>query len=148
MQVQQQYQMFHLLKDLDINIVYHQNTGKDKSKQRDFNFVVKGKDLAISIFILLIATLIGILFHHLGFSEANTITVYILSVLITAITTSNRIYSLVSSILSVLIFNFMFTNPRFTLAAYGSGYPVTFAIMLIAAFITSTLAIRIKQQYE
>lgn len=138
--------LLNLLKDLDINIVYHQNTGKDKSKQRDFNFVVKGKDLAISIFILLIATLIGILFHHLGFSEANTITVYILSVLITAITTSNRIYSLVSSILSVLIFNFMFTNPRFTLAAYGSGYPVTFAIMLIAAFITSTLAIRIKQQ--
>ncbi|MFQ7171993.1 MAG: DUF4118 domain-containing protein [Thomasclavelia ramosa] len=69
------------------------------------------------------------------FSEANTITVYILSVLITAIATSNRIYSLVSSILSVLIFNFMFTNPRFTLAAYGSGYPVTFAIMLIAALL-------------
>ena len=67
--------LLNLLKDLDINIVYHQNTGKDKSKQRDFNFVVKGKDLAISIFILLIATLIGILFHHLGFSEANTITV-------------------------------------------------------------------------
>ena len=40
----------------------------------------------------------------------------------------------------------MFTNPRFTFAAYGSGYPVTFAIMLIAAFITSTLAIRIKKQ--
>ena len=95
----------------------------------------------------MIATLIGILFHHLGFSEANTITVYILSVLITAITTSNRIYSLVSSILSVLIFNFMFTNPRFTLAAYGSGYPVTFAINADSRFYyEQTLAIRIKQQ--
>ena len=138
--------LLNLLKDMDVNIVYHQSVEGDKEKKRSFDFIFKGKDLVVSVLILLGATLIGILFHHLGFSEANTITVYILSVLITAITTSNRFYSLISSILSVLIFNFMFTNPRFTLAAYGSGYPVTFVIMLLAAFITSTLAIRIKQQ--
>lgn len=137
-------QLLKMLQDIDLNIVYHKKTNQQYKKR--YHFVFKGRDFFISVLSLLIATIIGVLFHHLGFSEANTITVYILSVLITAISTSERIYSLVSSILSVLVFNFMFTNPRFTLAAYGSGYPVTFAIMLIAAFITSTLAIRIKQQ--
>lgn len=137
-------QLLKMLQDIDLNIVYHKKTNQQYKKR--YHFVFKGRDFFISVLSLLVATVIGVLFHHLGFSEANTITVYILSVLITAISTSERIYSLVSSILSVLVFNFMFTNPRFTLAAYGSGYPMTFAIMLIAAFITSTLAIRIKQQ--
>lgn len=137
-------QLLKMLQDIDLNIVYHKKTNQQYKKR--YYFVFKGRDFFISVLSLLVATIIGVLFHHLGFSEANTITVYILSVLITAISTSERIYSLVSSILSVLVFNFMFTNPRFTLAAYGSGYPMTFAIMLIAAFITSTLAIRIKQQ--
>lgn len=137
-------QLLKMLQDIDLNIVYHKKTNHQNKKR--YHFVFKGRDFFISVLSLLAATIIGVLFHHLGFSEANTITVYILSVLITAISTSERIYSLVSSILSVLVFNFMFTNPRFTLAAYGSGYPVTFGIMLIAAFITSTLAIRIKQQ--
>lgn len=137
-------QILKLLPNINLNVVYHQ-------EQKNFNFhcpkiILKTKDFILSITILLIATLIGILFHQLGFSEANTITVYILSVLVTAIATSNRIYSIVSSILSVLIFNFLFTTPRFTLTAYGSGYPITFIIMLAAAFITSTLAIRMKQQ--
>ena len=133
------------LQDLDVNVVYHQDPLKQEPKRKN-KFIFKISDLLISSLVLLLATLIGILFHHLGFSEANTITIYILGVLIIAVTTTNRVYSLVSSILSVVIFNFMFTNPRFTFAAYDSGYPVTFGIMLIAAFITSTLAIRINQQ--
>lgn len=137
-------QILKLIPDVDLNVVYHQYPKKNTFKYPKFIF--KAKDFILSVIILLLATLIGVLFHHLGFSEANTITVYILSVLVTAIATSNRAYSIISSILSVLIFNFLFTNPRFTLAAYGSGYPVTFIIMFIAAFITSTLAIKMKQQ--
>ena len=58
--------------------------------------------------------------------------------------TNNRQYSLVSSIVSVFIFNFLFTDPRFTLHAYDKGYPVTFLIMFLAALITSSLAIKLK----
>lgn len=139
-------QILETLEDLDVNIVYHQNVNSDEIKINKNTFAYQSSDLLISVVVLLLATLIGMLFHYLGFSEANTITVYILGVLIIAVTTSNRIYSLISSILSVLIFNFIFTNPRFTFAAYDSGYPVTFVIMFLAAFITSTLAIRLNQQ--
>lgn len=103
-------------------------------------------DLIISVSFLIISTLIGYLFSRLGFTEANIITVYILAVLLISILTKHRIYSLISSIVSVILFNFFFTAPHFTLRAYSSGYPATFAIMFISAFISSTLAIKLKSQ--
>lgn len=102
-------------------------------------------DVVKSILFLCIATALGFVFYKLSFSEANIITVYILSVLLTAVVTSRRIYSLISSVVSVLTFNYFFTEPRFTLNAYDAGYPATFIIMFIAAFLTGTLAVKIKQ---
>ncbi|MGN0983468.1 MAG: DUF4118 domain-containing protein [Gemmiger sp.] len=96
--------------------------------------------------ILLGATLLSLLFHQLGFTDANIIMVYILGVLLTSIATSHRVYSLVSSVASVFIFNYLFTVPRFSLTAYGTGYPVTFVVMFLTAFITGTFAIRYKEQ--
>ena len=132
--------------NLDIYVIPDHTTVSYRERKRNSEkkrFLAS--DILISIGILIAATLIGYIFYHLGFSEANIITVYILGVLITAVVTTRRIYSLVSSILSVLIFNFFFTVPRFTLKAYDSGYPATFLIMFLAAFITGTLAVKIKQ---
>lgn len=102
-------------------------------------------DVFKSIFILIGVSVIGLLFRHLGFAEANIITVYVLGVLITSVVTTYQIYSLISSLVSVLVFNFLFTEPKFTFQAYGQGYPVTFLIMFLAALLTGTLAIRLKK---
>lgn len=96
--------------------------------------------------ILLVSTVIGSGFSYLGFSDANIITVYILGVLITSIATNGRIYSIVSSLLSVIIFNFLFIEPLFTLHATGAEYPITFLITFIAAFLTGSLTMRVKNQ--
>ncbi|ASA21488.1 sensor histidine kinase [Paenibacillus donghaensis] len=103
-------------------------------------------DTAITLGILTGCTLIGLWFYFLGFREANIITVYILGVLLNAMLTKGRLYSAVTSLLSVLVFNYFFTEPYFSLQAYGSGYPVTFLVMLTASFITSTLTMRVKEQ--
>jgi two-component system sensor histidine kinase KdpD len=103
-------------------------------------------DTAKSIALLLICTLIGFLFTYWNFSIANIIIVYILGVQLNAIVTRGRIYTVVSSILSVLIFNYFFTEPRFSFQATDPGYPVTFMVMLAAALITSTLTKRVKEQ--
>jgi two-component system sensor histidine kinase KdpD len=101
-----------------------------------------------SVSILTGATLLSMLFHRLGFTDPNIIMVYILGVLLISITTSHRIYGLISSIASVLLFNFIFTVPRFSFAAYGTGYPVTFVVMFLTAFITGTFAGRCKEQAD
>ncbi len=103
-------------------------------------------DTVKSLAILILSTLIGLWFDYLGFSEANIITIYILGVLLNATVTKGRIYSAVSSVMSVLVFNFFFTDPRFSFQAYGSGYPITFVVMLSAALITGTLTKRVKEQ--
>lgn len=104
------------------------------------------KDAGKTIAILALCTLMGSWFQHLGFREANIITVYILGVLLIAMVTRGRICSIVSSVLSVLIFNFFFTEPYYSLQAYDSGYPVTFIIMLTASFIMGTLTTRVREQ--
>lgn len=103
-------------------------------------------DMAKTLAIFTATTLLGLWFYELGFSEANIIALYILCVLVTSLLTRGRTYSLVISIAGVLIFNFLFTEPRFSLEAYDSGYPVTFLIMFLAAFIASTLATGMKKQ--
>lgn len=60
--------------------------------------------------------------------------------------TGSRIYGAAASFFSVLLFNFFFTVPRFTLQFNDPGYAVTFAIMFAASFITSTLTVRAQRQ--
>ncbi len=103
------------------------------------------KDLLKSIAVLAAVTCIGVAFSELDFSEANIMMVYILGVLITSIITSGRLYSIASSVASVLVFNFFFTDPYFTFRAYDTGYPATFLIMFLVAFISSSLATRLKK---
>lgn len=132
--------------NLDIYIIPDKVSTPYKTllKKKRYTYTFSWIETLKSFTILMISTLIGLIFHKMGFSEVNIITLYILGVLLTSITTTNKIYSLVASILSVLIFNFFFTEPRFTLTAYDNGYPVTFIIMFLAAFITGTLTMKIK----
>ena len=102
------------------------------------------RDIGKSILVLLIATLVGQSFQALGFTEANIITVYILGVLIVSVITTNQLCSLLSSIVGVLVFNFFFTDPRFTLHFNDPGYAVTFVIMFMASVLTGSLAARLK----
>lgn len=103
------------------------------------------KDTGKMLGILAAATLLGELFSRLGFGETNIVTVYILGVLLTATWTEGRLYGILSSLLSVLTFNFFFTEPYFSLDAHPS-YVITFFIMFLSSFLTSSLTIRIKTQ--
>ena len=126
----------HIIPDTDIIPEYK------TLKARSHSF--SAYDLTVSIAVLIAATLIGYAFRQLGFTEANIITVYLLGVLLISIFTAHRLCSLISSAVSVILFNFFFTDPNFTLKAYSSGYPATFIIMFTAAFIASSIAIKMK----
>ncbi len=95
---------------------------------------------ALTGLLLLLSTALGYIFHTLNFTDANTITVYMLGVLITALVSKNYICSGTFSLASVLLFNFLFVEPRLSFKAYESGYPVTFAIMLVVSLVVGTLA--------
>ena len=117
---------------------------EEKKEKIKNSLVFSAADIMKCTGILTAASCVGYLFDQLGFAEANIIMVYVLAVLIISVVTVNRIYSFVASIVSVLIFNFLFTYPEFTLYAYEQGYPVTFLIMFAAALLTGTLAAKLK----
>lgn len=119
---------------------------KELQAKKSAGHLLNGADVIKSIGMIVLASALGFGFWKMGMSEANIIMVYILGVLFTSVITTHRIYSIVASIVSVFVFNFLFTEPRYTLLAYDKDYPVTFITMLVAALLTGTLAIRLKKQ--
>ncbi len=138
--------LIELAPHLDIYII-PDISGENKKKGAPVNRSVvlpSIKDLGITFAGLVLVTAFGFLLDQLGFTEANIITVYILGVLLTALFTRNSVCSILSSAASVLLFNFLFAEPRLDFRAYETGYPMTFAITMLAALITSTMAKRLE----
>lgn len=136
------------LTDLDIYIIpdhqplYKKRLGKLRVPKARFTW----KDTGIMLAALLLSSMVGFGFYCAGFSESNIITIYILGVLMTAVWTNGHYYGAIESLLSVAVFNFLFTEPRFTFQANDPSYPVTFLIMLFSSIIAGSLASRVKAQ--
>lgn len=127
----------YVIPDGSVNDSYH-------LKKMKLSGLISIKDMGKSILVLLIGTLICYIFYLLGVTEANIIAVYIFGVLVTSIITSNRFYGLITSLVSVLVFNFFFTIPRFTFHFNDPDYLVTFTIMFMVAILTGSLATKLK----
>lgn len=139
--------LIELTPELDIHII--------PDSRADSRFALKHReamhapsvtpfDLIKSFLILLLATLVGFVFYELGFTEPNIMTLYILGVMLISIFTKSAICSFFASFVSVIAFNFFFTEPRFTLQVYDNGYPVTFLVMFFASLLTGSLAAKLK----
>uniref|UniRef100_UPI00344EDA8B sensor histidine kinase KdpD n=1 Tax=Carnobacterium TaxID=2747 RepID=UPI00344EDA8B len=137
-----------LAPDIDIYIIPDSNSAI--KRETKFKFMKPPKfsveDTIKTLLILASSTLIGFLFEWMQFDFTNIIIIYILGVQINAVVTKGKLYSVVSSVLSVLAFNYFFTSPRFTFEVFNSSYPITFLVMLAAGLITSSLTKRIKEQ--
>lgn len=131
----------HIIPDAALDTEYRQPRFISPDK-----FVPQLGDLLLTALLLAAATVLGSAFLKSGFTESSIITVYLLSVLLISVFTRGYTCSSISAVLGVVLFNFFLTEPRLTLHAYGSGYPVTFATMLAASVITGTLASRLKDQ--
>ncbi len=133
--------------DVDVYII--PDSAVDIKERRNklletFNIRPTLKDTVVTMLLLVAATCVGLIFTLFGFSESNIITVFILGVLIVSVFTMSPIYSAISSLASVLLFNYFFIEPKFSFHTYQTEYAVTFVIMLISSLITGTLAARLK----
>ena len=144
-------QLIALAPSLDVHIIPDMTIKQKEQKVRLFGkrtLLSTLKDLGISALILAIASGVSFGLHYMGFTDANIITVYILAVLIISVLTENRFCWVISSAAGVLLFNFLFTTPKFSLMAYDKGYPVTFAVMLVASLVTGSIAARMKNHVK
>ena len=102
-------------------------------------------DLLLTILLLAVTTLIGVLLYRLELSNSSIMMVYLLGVLLIAVFTSSRMYSVGASVITLFLFNYFFVQPLYSLKVYEPGYPISLIVMFITAMITGTLASRLKQ---
>ena len=133
----------HIIPDASVDGGYRAQKSKGKT---DLPGLLR--DWTVSLGILCLATVMGWAFSKVGFTEANIITIYLLAVLLTSMATSSRSSYVLSAVGSVVVFNFFFTRPRFSLRVYEDGAPMTFLIMIVAALIVGTLTDRLKSQVK
>lgn len=132
--------------DLDIYIIPDADAGIYRVKK---HFSARAaipdpRDLIITVAILAFITVTGATFLELGVARNSILMIYILGVLLISMFTGGYLCGVIGSVLSVLLFVFFLTEPRFTLTTYGHGYGVTLFIMLACAVITGALAAKLK----
>ncbi len=103
------------------------------------------RDMTFMIAIVLFATLLGIIFHRYGFSDVTVIAWYILAVQIIAVRVSGIHVNAIISLICVIVFNFFFIEPKYTLFAYDSDYIMTFTVMFIVSFLAGLLADQLRK---
>jgi two-component system sensor histidine kinase KdpD len=104
--------------------------------------------LAITLSLNISATFLSLLIQHFGFTEVNVVIIYILSVLLTSRYTKGYTYGIVASVISILSFNFFFTEPLYTFSVDDRNYIFTFMVILFAAIFTSALTSKLIYSKE
>lgn len=139
--------LIELAPDIDIYVIPDKESRLYDPKRKYFKRIeLSLADTMKTIAIILVCVGISQYFYNIGLGEANIITVFILGILVISNKTKGRFYGAISSLLGTLLFNFLYTEPRFTLNIEDPSYILTFFIMLIAALITSTLTTKVKSQ--
>lgn len=72
--------------------------------------------------------------------------IFILAVFASSFISDNKIFAFYSSLVSVLIYNFFFLEPIFSLKVHDSGNIITFTTMFIVGFLTAVFTRRLKLQ--
>lgn len=137
-----------LAPDLDIYIIPNQNNGHDyhEKKLKKNLSVSYQKDIGLTLMIFSAVTLWNAILFHFQTMESNLIMMYLLAVFLISYFTSRKIFGILSSILVVIVFNFFFTIPRFSLEAYDPEYLLTFILLFLVSIITNTLTRKVKRQ--
>ena len=102
-----------------------------------------------SILLVLVAMGISSLIGYEGFdiSPTNLVMVYLLAVVIAAVYLG-RGPAILTSFLSVIVFDFFFVPPFLTLAVSDTEYLLTFAGLFMVGWVISYLAARAREQTE
>ena len=133
---------------IDVYVIPEQHP---QSKRRRFqipslNLIFTARDLIKVILVMTFVTVVGLVFQQEDFTESNIIILYLMGVLAVSAITNGYLPGILCSVIAVLTFNFLFTEPYFTFIADAPYYPLTFTVMFAAALLTSTLMARIRRQ--
>ncbi len=143
-------QVLHRSGDIDVYVI---RGGKESAEEKtDSDLTIPRTRVNYSrfgkaILVTLICTLAAWLIHLAGLSETNRVMIFFLGIAFVSARYGHG-PGILSSIASVLAFDFFFVPPYFTFTVNDTQYVVTFGVMLAIAIVISTLSHRIRRQAE
>ena len=103
------------------------------------------KNLCITTVILFLCTLVSFVFDDIEIRTENIMLIYLIGVLLIVVETGSFLWGITSSLLSILTFNYLFTNPTFSLQIDDFNYIITIIVFLIVSFVTGSLVNKLQQ---
>ena len=99
-----------------------------------------------AVAVLAAATGCAVGIGFLGVDSESIIMVFLLGVLFTTVLTSSYAYGIGASILSLMLFNFLFTEPRYTFHVTSTSDIILLMFFLITAVVSGFIASGLQQQ--
>jgi two-component system sensor histidine kinase KdpD len=85
---------------------------------------------------------------YLGVAKESIIMLLLLGVIFSTIVTSSSMWGIITSVVSMMAMNFLFTEPKYTFVIYDSGDLVLLLFFLITAVVSGTITSRLQQEIE
>ena len=139
------YRLVQSLPGVDVHIIPDANIQLTPSQlDRRSGSRFAARDFLILTGVMTCATVLSFVIDRSRYSNSNIVTIYILGILITSVLTAERMYGIIAAVLYILLFNFLFIDPRFSFLVYDPYYMVTYLVSVIAAVITGNVSARMK----
>jgi len=102
-----------------------------------------------TLLILLSAgTFLALLLYPLGIGNENIIMIYLITVLFTTVFTRSYIYGTTSAFIAVIAFNYLFTEPQYTLQIYSSKDITLLIFFFVTAIVVGSVMSRLQKQMD
>jgi two-component system sensor histidine kinase KdpD len=85
---------------------------------------------------------------QIGLQAENLLMIFVVGVLIVILETKSFWFGAGSALICVVAFNYLFTDPKYTLMVNDPNYYASFVIFLIVAFMVSTLTTKLQREIK
>lgn len=131
---------------IDVYVINDDTGLPQSSVARDWRPHRPWRRYALSALLVALTTLAGEVIRPF-ISPTNLVMLYLPAVVVAAIYLG-RGPAMLASLLSVLVFDFFFVPPRLNFAVSDTEYVLTFIGLFVVGVVTSTLAVRVREQAE
>jgi len=113
-------------------------------KQLKFKNILKS--VMMVIMVLIVVTAGSILGHYFGIGNESVIMLYLLAVLFATVLSRSYIFGIITAVTGVMLFNYLFTEPRFTFFINSSNDIMLLLFFLVTAIVAGSIMSRLQKQ--
>lgn len=106
------------------------------------------KNFLKMLLVMIISTACSTVIEQLGVGNESIVMVFLLGVLFSAVLTCSRSWAATAAVLSTLVFNLLFTEPRYTLHVYNASDLILLGFFLVTAIVAGTITSRLQTQMK